>query len=62
MNLANSFFLLFTGDHREQVYRLLTFKEFPNNNVDPYLLAKNGFCYTGYKDRAKCHRYVTSFE
>ena len=50
------FNILFLGDHRDPVYRLLTFKDFPNCAVDPYLLAQNGFYYTGYKDRAKCYR------
>jgi len=46
---------IFPGDHRTEVYRLITFDKFPPASpVDPVLLARNGFYYLGYKDRVKC--------
>ena len=43
------------GDHRTEVYRLITFDKFPPASpVNPVLLARNGFYYLGYKDRVKC--------
>ena len=46
---------IFPGDHRTEVYRLITFDKFPPASpVNPVLLARNGFYYLGYKDRVKC--------
>ena len=42
------------GDTEKEAYRLSTFIRFTNAAVDPRLLAKFGFYYTGYKDRVKC--------
>ena len=43
------------GDHRTEVYRLITFDKFPPASpANPVLLARNGFYYLGYKDRVKC--------
>ena len=43
------------GDHRTEIYRLITFDKFPPASpVNPVLLARNGFYYLGYKDRVKC--------
>ena len=42
------------GDREREIYRLSTFKRFTNAAVDPRLLARAGFYYTGYKDRVKC--------
>ena len=51
-------FFKFLGDHGEQTYRLQTFKDYPKPDVDIYSLSKQGFYYTGYKDRVKCFRLV----
>ena len=46
---------IFPGDHRTEVYRLITFDKFPPASpINPVLLASNGFYYLGYKDRVKC--------
>nr|CAB3225565.1 baculoviral IAP repeat-containing protein 7-A [Phallusia mammillata] len=43
------------GDTEREVYRMTTFKQFPQHvPVDPVLLARSGFYYSGYKDRVKC--------
>ena len=45
------------GDHYSEQYRLSTFAKFPDDigvDLQASILAKNGFYYTGYKDRIKC--------
>jgi len=38
---------------------MTTFLKFPPHiPVDPVLLARCGFYYTGYRDRVKCFRFV----
>ena len=45
------------GDTEKETYRMSTFLKFPSESpVNPCLLAKYGFYYTGYKDRVKCFR------
>lgn len=45
------------GNDSDENYRLGTFYKFPTDEIpiDPILLAKNGFYFTGYKDRVKCY-------
>jgi len=43
------------GDPEEERYRMTTFTKYPiSSGVDSRALARNGFLYTGYKDRVKC--------
>ncbi|XP_076799712.1 baculoviral IAP repeat-containing protein 7-like isoform X1 [Clavelina lepadiformis] len=43
------------GDPHRETYRLSTYKDFPTDcQVDVRRLARNGFYFTGFKDRVKC--------
>ena len=51
--------LYFPGDPHRETYRLSTYKDFPTDcQVDVRRLARNGFYFTGFKDRVKCFRRV----
>jgi len=46
---------IYPGDQEDERYRMTTFLKFPKNVlVDVSSLARNGFVYTGFRDRVKC--------
>jgi len=46
---------IYPGDQEDERYRMTTFSKFPKNvPVDVSSLARNGFVYTGFRDRVKC--------
>ena len=48
---------IYPGDQEDERYRMTTFSKFPKNvPVDVSSLARNGFVYTGFRDRVKCFR------
>ena len=51
------FSYLFLGDSKRETYRLSTYHHFPLDvPIDPRRFARQGFYFTGYRDRVVCFR------